>query len=49
MLIARRWLPAFFAGRTLPPLAPQAVADEAPARPVTAETAAGPGVCGSAA
>jgi amino acid transporter len=49
MLIARRWLPAFFAGRTLSPLAPQAVADEAPARPVTAETAAGPGVCGSAA
>jgi len=49
MLIARRWLPAFFAGQTIPPLRPQAVADEAPARPVAAETAAGPGVCGSAA
>ena len=48
MLIARRWLPAFFAGQTLPPLRPQP-ADEAPARPAAAETAAGPGVCGSAA
>jgi amino acid transporter len=49
MVIARRWLPAFFAGQTLPPLQPRPTADEEHARPVAAVAGTGPDVCASAA